>query len=267
MTDKEKAQAYDKALNWMRTIYPSLSGADKEDAEHFFPQLRESEEERIRKALIDALKVSETIGELKFRLPYPTREECIAYLEKQKEQKPEKINLNALLTSDRLASAEMTGRLKERSEILENPEKYGLQKYAEWSDEDKRMIDNIIYCLPGMAIGTIEMLPSLAKQYALRLKSLFPSWKPSEQEKDALRTAIHILTEERNFPKTGAQLQNILNAFEGKESRKDWKPSKEHMKALFHAVNKARTLYFTSIDGCPEYNDPRSLYEQLKNLM
>lgn len=48
----------------------------------------ESEDERIRKALIDALKVSETIGELKFRLPYPTREECIAYLEKQKEQKP-----------------------------------------------------------------------------------------------------------------------------------------------------------------------------------
>ena len=48
-------------------------------------QFRENEDERIRKALIDALKVSETIGELKFRLPYPTREECIAYLEKQKE--------------------------------------------------------------------------------------------------------------------------------------------------------------------------------------
>jgi hypothetical protein len=48
-------------------------------------QLHKSKDERIRKALIDALKVSETIGELKFRLPYPTREECIAYLEKQKE--------------------------------------------------------------------------------------------------------------------------------------------------------------------------------------
>lgn len=59
-----------------------------------------------------------------------------------------------------------------------------------------------------------------------------PSWKPSEQEKGALRTAIHILTEERNFPKTAAQLQNILVAFEGKESRKDWKPSEEQMRVL-----------------------------------
>ena len=47
------------------------------------------------------------------------------------------------------------------------------------------------------------------------LHSLKSHWKPSEQEKGALRTAIHILTEERNFPKAAAQLQNILNAFEG----------------------------------------------------
>ena len=113
------------------------------------------------------------------------------------------------------------------------------QQPAEWSEEDKRMIDNIIYCLPRMATGTIEMLPSLAKQYALCLKSLFPSWKPSEQEKGALRTAIHILTEERNFPKTGAQLQNILNAFEDKESRKDWKPSEEQMEILQYVCTQS----------------------------
>jgi len=67
------------------------------------------------------------------RQPYKTKEEW----EKQKEQKLAEVDVKALLTADRLASAEMTGRLKERSEILENPEKYGLKKSAEWSEEDK----------------------------------------------------------------------------------------------------------------------------------
>ena len=65
------------------------SGAyDDATLEFLFPQLKESEDERIRKGLIEALKTSKTVGELKFILPEPTREECIAYLEKQKEQKP-----------------------------------------------------------------------------------------------------------------------------------------------------------------------------------
>ena len=46
-------------------------------------------------------------------------------------------------------------------------------------------------------------------------------WKPSEQEKIALRTAICVLTEE-NCPKTVANLQAILDVFDDKESRKDW---------------------------------------------
>lgn len=55
-------------------------------------------------------------------------------------------------------------------------------------------------------------------------------WKPSEQEKSALRTAIYVLTEEKCLYSV-RQLKNILNAFEGKESRKDWKPSEEQMEA------------------------------------
>lgn len=56
----------------------------KEAFEFFAPELKEGEDERIRKGLIEALKVSKTVGELKFVLPEPTREECLAYLEKQK---------------------------------------------------------------------------------------------------------------------------------------------------------------------------------------
>ena len=78
MTQEEKARAYDEALNWMRTIYPSLSGADKEDAEHFFPDLRESEDERIRKDIVAAV-------EMRGDLTQARKSEIYAYLEKQKE--------------------------------------------------------------------------------------------------------------------------------------------------------------------------------------
>jgi len=85
-------------------------------------------------------------------------------------------------------------------------------------------------------------------------------WKPSEQEKGALRTAIHVLTEERNFPKAAEQLQAILDAFDGKESRKDWKPTEEQMDAL---KSKLPIIKGTgnNVDSILE-----SLYEQLKKL-
>jgi hypothetical protein len=42
--DYEKA--YKEALNWMRGIYPTLAGSDKEDAEHYFPELKESDKQK-----------------------------------------------------------------------------------------------------------------------------------------------------------------------------------------------------------------------------
>lgn len=44
---------YKDALGWMQSVYPTMTGADKEDAEHFFPELKESGDERIRKMLIN----------------------------------------------------------------------------------------------------------------------------------------------------------------------------------------------------------------------
>ncbi len=85
-------------------------------------------------------------------------------------------------------------------------------------------------------------------------------WKPSELEKGAIRTAIHILIEERAFPKAAAQLQNILNAFEGKESRKDWKPSKEQLAALEHSY---RACYRDDICSLDDGYQLRELYNKL----
>lgn len=74
---------YKEALEDMRAIYPNLKGDAKLAVEHAFPELRESEDERIRKEIIhyilyDANGVSEEQEHM-----------WIAYLEKQKEQRPE----------------------------------------------------------------------------------------------------------------------------------------------------------------------------------
>lgn len=93
MSIEEKAKAYDEALAWMRELYPGLHGATKEDAEHYFPQLRESEDEdeRTRKRLIefisDIKRISES-GRRSWAVRKDDVEMCdafLSYLEKQKE--------------------------------------------------------------------------------------------------------------------------------------------------------------------------------------
>ena len=73
----------EEAINKIRQM--RLPKETMEILEALAPELAESDDERIRRALINALKVSETIGELEFRLSEPTKEKAIAYLEKQKE--------------------------------------------------------------------------------------------------------------------------------------------------------------------------------------
>lgn len=82
MNTEEKARRYDEALNWMRAIYPGLHGATKEDAEHFFPELKESDSERIRKALYKV--ISDIAGGWPFERHDITKKDALAYLEKQK---------------------------------------------------------------------------------------------------------------------------------------------------------------------------------------
>ena len=141
---------YNEAMNDMRVIYPNLKGDAKLAVEHAFPELRESEDERIRKALVWHLK-----ADVDFVSNGVTKAECIAYLEKQKEQKP-----------------------------------------AEWSEEDA----DILNC----CISSIE--EAKENRYAYKetdgdtsydreidwLKSLRPSWKPSEEQIRSLKYFISL---------------------------------------------------------------------------
>jgi hypothetical protein len=86
---EEKAKAYDEALEkakiWQEHLYDVNDKDYADELNYIFPELKESEDERVRNKLIEFFKGyfpdEEWWGNI-------TQEDIIAYLEKQGEQKP-----------------------------------------------------------------------------------------------------------------------------------------------------------------------------------
>lgn len=80
MTNEQKAKAYDEAVRKAKEIIKNNS-EDKASMEYIFPELKESEDERIIKEIISIVKSYRecciTEGNHRF-------DDCIAWLEKQK---------------------------------------------------------------------------------------------------------------------------------------------------------------------------------------
>lgn len=69
-------EKYKSALKWMQSLYGGLHGATKEEAEHYFPELKESWDEKMRESIIYALRNGGFYSSDK-------TDEAIAWLEKQ----------------------------------------------------------------------------------------------------------------------------------------------------------------------------------------
>lgn len=82
MTDKEKAKAYDEALKKASAAYKDEDRHLKATLERIFPELKEDDDERIKKNCIHFLELQKqhhvTIFEIK---------ECIDWLEKLRKPK------------------------------------------------------------------------------------------------------------------------------------------------------------------------------------
>lgn len=76
-------EKYNNALDWMRSVYPTLTGTDKEDAEHYFPELAEGKDERIRKAI--SVAICGTTATSILEANGTNLSDALSYLEKQKD--------------------------------------------------------------------------------------------------------------------------------------------------------------------------------------
>ncbi len=185
MTTEEKARAYDEALKRADSLTEKYGG--REFAEYVFPELRESEDERIRKAILgltylDGIepiltKCSITAGDIR------------TYLEKQKEQKPAEWN-----TNDK-AFIKDCARILDENGYAASAERLLSMfpvKPAEWSDEDEKNLKSVVSTL-WFALNTPHFPLNYERIIELEtwLKSLHPvkqEW--SEEDERFVRDAI-----------------------------------------------------------------------------
>lgn len=152
MTKEEKARAYDEAIKLAKEILNSGS-YDEETIEYVFPELKESEDERIRKELIGLVK------EIKAQ-PLKRLEDYDAYIAWLEKQKP----------------AEWSEEDEDMLILIEG----AFSDYLDYVQEDKSLTKH-------QTIATKDRLCWCCTW----LKSLRPrkQWKPSEEQMEALKIA------------------------------------------------------------------------------
>ena len=180
----------EEAIEIVKTQYPH-DYVMKTALGMLIPELRESEDERIRKRLIKV--VSDIAGSWPFEVYKITKKEAIAYLEKQ-EQEPigtdfctaVKNLMNLHKIKNKFTEEDYDFQAKELLKLIK-------QKPAEWSEEDEKKRKGLIKGLEDrMGFGWASD-PFSREEYIEWLKSLrpqkkedLPKWKPREEQMKAL---------------------------------------------------------------------------------
>ena len=181
---EEKAKAYDEAIKKAETLYKAsepMSGCNVL-LETLFPGLKESEDEKIRKELLQIAKKSE--DSFYMVMTPDKRKHLITWLEKQGEQKPADS-----YCQKNCKGFQETGKCFADGDCKAKRE--AEQKPADWSEEDDY---NLQCCIAKVQndidngrIGRNRELLTWLK--SLRTRS---QWKPSDGQMEALDDAIAI---------------------------------------------------------------------------
>lgn len=208
--------------------------------DEIFPEMKESEDERVRKALLEYFGKQCDTATYNGIYCY----EIYAWLKKQKEQK----SAECIPDSVKFDEGFKTGRELGRREGVESV------KPAEWSEEDSDMICEIIdHCIAIPYIGgTLHLSDERKKELKTFLKSLRPQ-PHTVSIKNA--TKYGNLEYERG----------VKDGIHSEKSRQ-WKPSEEQMSALNYFIklwgNSDDQLEYTKI-----FNTVKSLRDDLEKQM
>lgn len=85
---KPKTEHSKEILRWAREKYVSAPENEKANWEYMFPELKESEDERIRKYILQACEECIEANDRGLELSMDTTKKLAAYLERQKEPLP-----------------------------------------------------------------------------------------------------------------------------------------------------------------------------------
>ena len=184
--------AYDSEMQgWSYTI-PEGFTAEIKDGQVIVKRA-ESEDEMIRKGLIDYLKADMEYNPSQYPQFY---DRAIAYLEKQKEQKPtEKQDYSGLTDFERAIHRGFlcAGVENVPVTIIKETAQDCLAhiKPAEWSEEDERKLEKLSFLLTLSEVGEI-ITPTERTELGIFLRSRRPQphWKPSEEQMYSLKNEV-----------------------------------------------------------------------------
>jgi len=180
---EEKAKAYDEIIKKANKMHHENCEACQACIEELIPELAESKDEMIIKAIKSAvLQLTDIYLQEKYGLK---QSDCIAWLEKQGEHANFR---NKIQIGDKVTRNEdgVLVNLSQLKRVAKKDEKQGEQKPAEWSEEDERIKDN---CISFLGFNK-EYSPQAEciDECINWLKSLRPhlQWKPSDEQMKAL---------------------------------------------------------------------------------
>jgi hypothetical protein len=252
----------EEAINVVKCNWPEGQHLLSEALKPLIPEFQESEDERIRKEIIESIKGNMSVVH---------KEQCLAYLERQKEyiddirqyaynkglvdaeekQKPlstEETELNSIAFLEQLGYTCVPPGAEKRP--------------AEWSEEDERVIHDAHCWLDEYAGFLVSANKDKAKmlwKLSEKLKSLRPQPKQGWSKENEGLIDLAVAAVEDFYDKKNPIRVEIINFLHSLRPQPHWKPSEYHLQGMRRAIIKAEK-------GSDAWNSLTDLYEHLKNL-
>ncbi len=265
---------YKEALERCREFYAKFSNKQiKEEIEVIFPELKESEDERIRKELISFFKdrksrldrMEDMFDPSNFPCDdYSLCEKALAWLEKQGEHKKFR---DSIQVGDKVTRNEDGAlvNLSQLNRVAKKDEKKGEQEF-------KFRIGDTIKKKSTGDIVTISEVDTKNKEYMLTNTGFIPFeyeslWqliehKPaewSEEDEKMIQDIINDIAIAREQVYCKSRCEDEINWLKSLKDRHTWKPSDEQIRPLEYAID-----YFKKKKNDTTYLE--SLYQDLLKL-
>lgn len=257
MTTEQKAKAYDEALKLAKDSYnyPSYPGFIRADV--VFPELKESEDERIRKEIIDFLWkekifLQEAHSSVENNPKYRFVMDAIAWIEKQGEQKPiDKIQLGKkykCIASPRYSTFRRGNIYKPVDNFLCNLMNLCYECFEPIEDSEQKPTDE-------------DMKEALRTEYEKGRADAFAQMQKewSEEDEQYLLVCKNALAKYQTTDKWDADIISCWLENKLKVPQNTWKPSDEQMRALENFIGTIPPYE-------PMFKVLKSLYNELKKL-
>lgn len=198
--EKEYKEARERAREFLKDWEEcGAVGEALEKARNIFPELKESEDERIRKQLIAVVELY--YGETDEQ----EKKDCLSWLEKKSEQKSVED-----IAKEVIKDKESAVKFLKSADIMDSngelaKEYRDEQNLVEWSEKDAKMLNDIIYSYQhgwsphNGQIDWLKALPEKLSNVGSNVERNVGSWKPSEELIMYLSEAIDVVEKAEKY--------------------------------------------------------------------